>query len=82
MKLYFGQGPGVDYQYLKPRKFRSAIRDDLTPLREGVFFLGGGGTSVRNTFALFCGGGDKSEVGGRTGLGRGRTDEVQVENGR
>ena len=37
---------------------------------------------MRNTFALFCGGGDKSEVGGRTGLGRGRTDEVQVENGR
>ena len=26
--------------------------------------------------------GDSSEVGGRVGLGRGRTDEIKVENGR
>ena len=28
------------------------------------------------------GSGDRSEVGGRIGLGRGRTEEVEVENGR
>ena len=28
------------------------------------------------------GGGERSEVGGRIGLGRDRTDEVEVENGR
>ena len=34
-------------------------------------------------FAVNClGGGDKSDVSGRIGLGRGRTDEVEVENGR
>ena len=27
-------------------------------------------------------GGDRSEVGGRIGLGKGRTDEVEVENGK
>ena len=30
----------------------------------------------------FIGDGDRSDVGGRIGLGRGRTDEVEVENGR
>ena len=32
--------------------------------------------------AIISGGGGRSEVGGRIGLGRGRTDKVEVENGR
>ena len=32
--------------------------------------------------SLHIGGGDRSKVGGRIGLGRGRSDEVEVENGR
>ena len=36
----------------------------------------------RTIFDHNGGGGHKSEAGGRTGLGRGRTDEVEVENGR
>ena len=31
---------------------------------------------------FLLGGGDRSEVGGRIGLGKDRTDEVEVENGR
>ena len=31
---------------------------------------------------IWCEGGNRSEVGGRTGLGRGRTVEAEVENGR
>ena len=41
-------------------------------------------SSHPNSFSSTCGGGDmyRSEVGGRIRLGRGRTDEVEVENGR
>ena len=41
-------------------------------------------SSHPNSLSSTYGGGDtyRSEVGGRIGLGRGRTDEVEVENGR
>ena len=31
---------------------------------------------------IYSGDGDRSEVSGRIGLGIGRTDEIEVENGR